>query len=152
MKSWMRSLSGAAVLAALAAGAALADASALEKFPGAKDAIMSYYAANAREPNCGAGQMQNIGDASVVSESGDQAVVAVNYTFSATPGDRRHPVQRRQLARVHPHQGWLGLGRQQHDRPGAVGGKGRPPSRRGARHAPCGRRSGSDGGAGVAAL
>ena len=48
MKSWIRSLSGAAVLAALAAGAALADASALEKFPGAKDAIMSYYAANAR--------------------------------------------------------------------------------------------------------
>ncbi len=57
MKSWMSSLSGAAVLAALAAGAALADASALEKFPGAKEAIMSYYAANGREPNCGAGQM-----------------------------------------------------------------------------------------------
>ena len=86
MKSWMRSLSGAAVLAALAAGAALADASALEKFPGAKDAIMSYYAANGREPNCGAGQMSNIGDASVVSESGDQAVVRVTYTFNATPG------------------------------------------------------------------
>ena len=74
------------MLAALAAGAALADASALEKFPGAKDAIMSYYAANAREGagNCGAGQMQDIANASVVSESGDQAVVAVNYTFSAT--------------------------------------------------------------------
>ena len=74
------------MLATLAAGAALADASALEKFPGAKDAIMSYYAANAQEPNCGAGQMQNIGDAQVVSESGDTAVVAVNYAFSATPG------------------------------------------------------------------
>ena len=86
MNSWMRSLSGAVVLAALAAGAALADASALEKFPGAKDAIMSYYAANAREGagNCGAGQMQDIANASVVSESGDMAVVAVNYTFSAT--------------------------------------------------------------------
>ena len=86
MQSWMTRLSGAAVLAALAAGAALADASALEKFPGAKDAIMSYYAANAREGagNCGAGQMQDIANASVVSESGDQAVVAVNDTFSAT--------------------------------------------------------------------
>ena len=40
----------------------------------------------ARVGNCGAGHMPNIGDASVVSESGDQAVVAVNYTFSATPG------------------------------------------------------------------
>ena len=84
MKSWMTRLSGAAVLAALAAGAALADASALEKFPGAKDAIMSYYAANARERgNCGAGQMQDIGNASVVSESGDQAVVARRRTPSA---------------------------------------------------------------------
>ena len=45
-----------------AVGAALADASALEKFPGAKDAIMSYYAANAREGagNCGAGHMRDI--------------------------------------------------------------------------------------------
>ena len=69
-----------------AAAAAFADAAALEKFPGAKDAIMSYYAANAREGagNCGAGHMGNIDEASVVSESGDQAVVAVNYTFSAT--------------------------------------------------------------------
>ena len=87
MNSWMRNLSGAALCwRRFAVGAALADASALEKFPGAKDAIMSYYAANAREGagNCGAGQMQDIGNASVVSESGDQAVVAVNYTFSAT--------------------------------------------------------------------
>ena len=30
--------------------------------------------------------MADIGDAKVVSESGDSAVVAVNYTFSATPG------------------------------------------------------------------
>ena len=28
---------------------------ALQKFPGAKEAIMSYYAANAQEANCGAG-------------------------------------------------------------------------------------------------
>ena len=79
-------LAGAAMAVGLGATAALADASALEKFAGAKDAIMSYYAANAREGggNCGAGHMADIGDARVVSESGDQAVVAVDYTFSAT--------------------------------------------------------------------
>ena len=86
MVSLIRAVAGAALCVGLGAAAALADASALEKFPGAKDAIMSYYAANAREGagNCGAGQMQDIANASVVSESGDQAVVAVNYTFSAT--------------------------------------------------------------------
>jgi hypothetical protein len=82
----MRWLPGAAVLVALAAPAALADASALEKFPGAKEQIMSYYAANAREGagNCGAGQMAGIGDARVVDASANSAVVAVDYTFSAT--------------------------------------------------------------------
>src|SRR5262245_48233512 len=75
-----------AALSVVGATAALADASALDKFAGAKDAIMSYYAANARESNCGAGKMSDIGNASVVSESGDQAVVHVTYSFSATPG------------------------------------------------------------------
>ncbi len=79
-------LAGAGLCVGLGMTTAFADASALEKFAGAKEAIMSYYAANGREPNCGAGQMSNIGDASVVSESGDQAVVNVTYTFNATPG------------------------------------------------------------------
>jgi hypothetical protein len=84
--SWTRLLSGAALAVALGTATALADAAALEKFAGAKDAIMSYYAANAREGggNCGAGHMADIGDARVVSEGGDQAVVAVDYGFSAT--------------------------------------------------------------------
>ena len=84
--SWTRLLSGAALAVALGTATALADAAALEKFAGAKDAIMSYYAANAREGggNCGAGHMADIGDARVVGESGDQAVVAVDYSFSAT--------------------------------------------------------------------
>lgn len=67
-------------------GTAFADASALDKLAGAKEAIMGYYAANGREPNCGAGHMESIGDAKLVSESGDTAVVAVSYAFSATPG------------------------------------------------------------------
>jgi hypothetical protein len=62
------------------------DASALDRFAGAEEAIMGYYAANAREGAgaCGVGRMTEIGDARVVSESGDQAVVAVDYGFSAT--------------------------------------------------------------------
>ena len=62
------------------------DDSALGKFAGAEEAITSYYAASAREGagNCGVGRMTEIGDARVVSESGDQAVVAVDYGFSAT--------------------------------------------------------------------
>ena len=61
-------------------------ASALDRFAGAEEAIMGYYAAHAREGRgaCGVGNMTEIGDARVVSESGDQAVVAVRYGFSAT--------------------------------------------------------------------
>lgn len=79
-------LTGAALCTGLGATTAFADAAALDKFAGAKEAIMSYYAANAREPDCGAGQMADVGGANVVSESGDQAVVKVDYSFSATPG------------------------------------------------------------------
>jgi hypothetical protein len=84
--SWTCRLSGAALVGVLGTATAWADAAALEKFAGAKDAITSYYAANAREGggNCGAGHMADVGDARVVSESGDQAVVAVDYSFSAT--------------------------------------------------------------------
>ena len=61
-------------------------AAALDKFAGAKEQIMSYYAANAREGggNCGAGNMNDIGGARVVTESADQVVLAVDYGFSAT--------------------------------------------------------------------
>ena len=78
-------LASAALCAGLAASVAFADAMALEKFPGAEKSIMSYYAENAREGagNCGAGHMGNIDEARVVSESADQAVLAVNYVFSA---------------------------------------------------------------------
>ena len=79
-------LAAAALGVALGAPAAFADASALEKYPGAREQIMSYYAANAREGggNCGAGNMNDIGGARVVSESADQVVLAVDYGFSAT--------------------------------------------------------------------
>jgi hypothetical protein len=66
--------------------ATLDGTSALDQFAGAEEAIMGYYAANAREGAgaCGVGRMTEIGDIRVVSESGDQAVVAVDYGFSAT--------------------------------------------------------------------
>jgi hypothetical protein len=87
MDSWTSRLSAAALLTALGAPAVLADAAALDKFAGAKEAIMSYYASNAHEGggNCRAGQMTDISDARVVSESGNQAVVAVDYSFTASP-------------------------------------------------------------------
>ena len=84
----MSRLSGAALLPRCGASAALADSAALDKFSGAKEAIMSYYASNAHEGggNCRVGQMTDIGDARVISESSDQAVVAVDYNFTASPG------------------------------------------------------------------
>lgn len=69
------------------AGQALADDGALAKYTGAKEQIISYYHTNAREGagNCGAGNITSIGDAKVVADSGDNVVVAVKYTYSATP-------------------------------------------------------------------
>ena len=74
-------LVAAALSASLGVTAAFADASALGQLPGAKEAIMSYYAANAHEGsgNCGAGHMQDIGSASVV-----RAQSYINAFFSAT--------------------------------------------------------------------
>ena len=86
MAYFTRILAGAALCVGLGAPAAFADTAALDKYPGAKDAIMTYYAENAREGagGCGAGHMGNINEARVVSESADQVVLAVNYIFSAT--------------------------------------------------------------------
>jgi hypothetical protein len=79
-------LAAAALGAGLIAGQAIADDSLLKNYPGAKEQITSYYAANAREGggNCGAGNMNDIGGARVVTESADQVVLAVDYGFSAT--------------------------------------------------------------------
>jgi len=87
MDSWPSRLSAVALLGALGAPSALADTGALEKFPGAKEAITSYYASNAHEGggNCRVGQMTDISDSRVISESGNQAVVAVDYNFTASP-------------------------------------------------------------------
>ncbi len=82
----MWTLAAATSLMTFGAATVWADASALTKFPGAKEAIMRYYADNAREGggNCGAGHMADVSDARVVNASGDTAVVAVDYTYSAT--------------------------------------------------------------------
>ena len=111
MVHFTRVLAGAALCVGLGATAAFADTTALDKFPGAKDAIMSYYAANAREgAECGAGHMGNIDEARVVSESADQAVLAVNYVFSAMSQGTGTAGGSGPGPRVHPHQGCLGLG------------------------------------------
>ena len=70
----------------MAVATAHAGTEALDGYAGAKDQIMSYYAANAREGagNCGAGQMTSIGDAKVIESAGDKVVLAVDYGYSAT--------------------------------------------------------------------
>jgi hypothetical protein len=81
----------AGILSATIAGLTLivstahAGSEALDKYAGAKEQIVGYYAANAREGggNCGPGQMADIGDARVISETGDAVVVAVDYSYSA---------------------------------------------------------------------
>ena len=121
MNFWTRSLSGAAMLAALAAGAALADASALDKFPGAKDAIMSYYAANAREGgNCGAGHMEATSTTPVWSARAVTKSCSRSTTCSAPrrTGWHRGPAP---ACASSPSPRAARAGRQQHDRPGAVG-------------------------------
>ncbi len=79
-------VAGGLAAAGLVAGQANADASALEKYPGAKEQIMEYYRANAREGggNCGAGNMNDIGEARVVSEDASSLVVNVHYMYSAS--------------------------------------------------------------------
>ncbi len=57
---------------------------------------MGYYAANAREGggNCGPGQMADIGDARVISETGDAVVVAVDYSLQRQVARRHQCLQR----------------------------------------------------------
>jgi hypothetical protein len=72
--------------AGLAAGHAMADDAALKSYPGAKEQILSYYNANAREGagNCGAGNIQNISDVKVLKDDASSVVMAVQYEFAAT--------------------------------------------------------------------
>ena len=57
----------------------------LDGYTGAREQIIGYYAANAREGggNCGAGHIAAIGDARLVRDSGDSMVLAVDYAYSA---------------------------------------------------------------------
>ena len=76
---------GTAAGLTMAVAAAHAGSEALDGYAGAKDQIMSYYAANAREGagNCGPGHITSIGDAKVIESAGDKVVVAVDYAYSA---------------------------------------------------------------------
>jgi hypothetical protein len=76
----------AALGAGLVAGQAIADDAVLKNYPGAKEQILSYYNANAREGsgNCGAGNIDDISNIKLVNESADSVVLAVQYGYSAT--------------------------------------------------------------------
>jgi hypothetical protein len=79
-------LAAAALGAGLLAGQAMADDSLLKKYPGAKEQILSYYNANAREgdANCGAGNIDDISTVKLVREDAGSVVLAVQYGYSAT--------------------------------------------------------------------
>ena len=63
----------------------------LDGYIGAREHIIGYYAANAREGggNCGAGHIAAIGDARLVRDSGDSMVLAVDYAYSARSNSGR---------------------------------------------------------------
>jgi hypothetical protein len=79
-------LAAATLGVGLVAGQAIADDALLKNYPGAKEQILSYYNANAREGsgNCGAGNIDDISNVKLVNESADSVVLAVQYGYSAT--------------------------------------------------------------------
>ena len=81
---------------ALLAGCASLDpaAAVLDKYPGVKQQIMSYYNSNATEDSwgCNAVYMDNITEAKVIRETPEQLVLGVHYFFiSDFGGGRRGP-------------------------------------------------------------
>ena len=76
---------GTVVGLTMAVATAHAGSKVLDGYAGAKEKIMAYYAANAREGsgNCGPGNINDIADAKVIESAGDKVVLAVDYTYSA---------------------------------------------------------------------
>jgi hypothetical protein len=84
------------------AGQAFAQSSPLDTYPKAEEQIGEHYAANFGQSsaNCGPGKINYISDAEVVSETDQQSVLEVDYTFSARTlqgknrchGDETRPV------------------------------------------------------------
>jgi hypothetical protein len=74
-----------ALAGSLAAGQAMAQASVLDTYPNAEEQIREYFQANFGQSsaNCGPGEINNISNAEVVSETDQQLVLEVDYTFSA---------------------------------------------------------------------
>jgi hypothetical protein len=72
------------LLGSVVAGPALA-ATSPSQYPGTEDQIHSCFRDNFGQAsaNCGAGQTNDISDAKVVSETQDQVLMQVDYTFSA---------------------------------------------------------------------
>jgi len=75
----------AALFVGLTAGSALAASTALEQYPNAEDQIKNYFRQNSGQANanCGAGEIHDISDAEVVSDTPSQLTLKVDYTFSA---------------------------------------------------------------------
>ena len=73
------------LVAGVAAGPALAASTALDQYPTAEQQIRDYFRQNFGQSssNCGAGQINDISDGKVVSETADQVTMDIDYTFSA---------------------------------------------------------------------
>ncbi len=85
MNRSLRPVAAAVLVAGVAAGPALAASTALGQYPTAEQQIKDYFRQNFDQAssNCGPGQINDISGAKVVSESGDQVTMHVDYTFSA---------------------------------------------------------------------
>lgn len=75
----------AALISGVAASPVLAASAAMSQYQGAEDQIKNYFRQNFGQAsaNCGPGEINDISDAKVVSESASQVVMEVSYTFSA---------------------------------------------------------------------
>ena len=80
------SLATAALVAGLAVTQAFAASAVFSQYPDAEEQIKSYFRQNSglANPNCGNGQINDISDAKVVTDTPQQLVISIDYSFSAT--------------------------------------------------------------------
>jgi hypothetical protein len=74
-----------ALVAGLAVTEALAASTTLSQYPDAEEQIKSYFRQNfgTESANCGPGQINDISDAEIVTDTPQQLTVNIDYTFSA---------------------------------------------------------------------
>ena len=81
----LKPLAAAVLVAGVAIGPALAASTALDQYPTAEQQIKDYFRQNFGQAssNCGAGQINDISAAKVVSATAKQVTMNIDYAFSA---------------------------------------------------------------------